>query len=79
MALYFLHIRDGETLQEDVEGSEFDTLECAIADARLAAREIMAEKVLAGYEPDGQSFEIADAEGRVLAIVPFRSALKPGG
>ena len=37
----------------------------------------MAERVLAGYEPDGQSFDIADEDGRVLANVPFRSALKP--
>lgn len=79
MVLYFFHIRDGETLEQDLEGSEFETLELAMADARLAAREIMADKVMAGYEPDGQSFEIADAEGRIRATVPFSSAIKPGG
>jgi hypothetical protein len=79
MVLYFFHIRDGETLEQDLEGSEFETLELAMADARLAAREIMADKVMAGYEPDGQSFEIADAEGQIRATVPFRSAIKPGG
>jgi hypothetical protein len=73
---YFFNIRDGERTEEDLEGSEFDTLELAIEDARLAAREIMAEHVLAGYEPDGQFFDIADEEGRVLASVPFRSALR---
>jgi hypothetical protein len=73
---YFFNIRDGERTEKDLEGSEFDTLELAIEDARLAAREIMAEHVLAGYEPDGQFFDIADEEGRVLVSVPFRSALR---
>lgn len=77
MVQYFFHIRDDEKLEKDLEGSEFETLALAIEDARLAAREIMAEMVLAGYEPDGQSFEITTAEGVVLASVPFRSALKP--
>lgn len=74
---YFFNIRDGEKTERDLEGSEFDTLELAIEDAQMAAREIMAERVLAGYEPDGQSFDIVDEDGRVLANVPFRSALRP--
>lgn len=74
---YFFNIRDGEKTERDFEGSEFDTLELAIDDAQMAAREIMAERVLAGYEPDGQSFDIVDEDGRVLANVPFRSALRP--
>jgi hypothetical protein len=73
---YFFNIRDGARTERDVEGSEFDNLELAIQDARLAAREIMAEHVLAGYEPDGQFFDIADEDGRVLVSVPFRSALR---
>lgn len=74
---YFFNIRDGEKTERDLEGSEFDTLELAIDDAQMAAREIMAGRVLAGYEPDGQSFDIVDEDGRVLANVPFRSALRP--
>lgn len=74
---YFFNIRDGEKTERDLEGSEFDSLELAIDDAQMAAREIMAERVLAGYEPDGQSFDIVDEDGRVLANVPFRSALRP--
>jgi len=73
---YFFNIRDGARTERDLEGSEFDNLELAIQDARLAAREIMAEHVLAGYEPDGQFFDIADEDGRVLVSVPFRSALR---
>ncbi len=77
MQRYFFHIRDGEKKEVDLEGAEFETLGLAIEDARMAAREIMAEKVLAGYEPDGQFFEITDESGVVLAEVSFRSALKP--
>lgn len=76
MRRYFFHIRDGDRREIDLEGSEFETLELAIEDARMAAREIMAEKVLAGYAPDGQFFEITDESGHVLANVSFRSALK---
>jgi hypothetical protein len=73
---YYFHIRDGEKIEKDLEGSEFDALELAIEDARLAAREIMAQEVLKGFEPDGQFFDIADEDGHVLAKVPFRSALR---
>jgi len=77
MVRYFLHIRDGEKLEKDAEGSEFASLDLAIEEARIAAREIMAERVRAGYEPEGHSFEITTGEGQIAAIVPFRSALKP--
>lgn len=73
---YYFNIRDGEKMEPDLEGSEFESLELAIEDAQMAAREIMAERVLAGYEPDGQSFDIVNQDGHVLANVPFRSALR---
>jgi hypothetical protein len=44
-----------------IAGSEFETSALAIADASCRAQ-IIAEKVLAGYEPDGPCFEITTAE-----------------
>ncbi|MGX5722361.1 DUF6894 family protein [Shinella zoogloeoides] len=76
MPRYFFHIRSSDRFEIDPEGTEFDSLDKAIEDARMAAREIMSEKVLMGKELDGQRFEITTEDGIVAATVPFRSALR---
>jgi hypothetical protein len=76
MPRFYFHIRASEKIEADTEGTEFDSLECAVDDARLAAREILAEKVLTGETIDDQAFEISSSDGAVLAIVPFHSVLK---
>lgn len=79
MPHYFLHIRDGDSFVEDLEGTGFDDLDAARLEAVAAAREILAEKIVAGEEVDGQWFEICDAEGRVLDKVVFRDVMKLPG
>ncbi|WP_337181012.1 hypothetical protein [Shinella sp.] len=76
MPRYFFHIRSSDRFETDPEGAEFETLDKAIEDARMAAREIMSEKVLLGEELDGQRFEITTEDGVVAATVLFRSALR---
>ena len=44
MPRFYFHIRASEKIEADTEGTEFDSLECAVDDARLAAREILAER-----------------------------------
>lgn len=78
MPQYFFHVRDGDGLTEDPDGSDLPDLEAARTEAAIAAREIAAEHVRAGKAVDGLRFEICDAAGRKLATVPFRDALKPG-
>ena len=36
----------------------------------------MAEKVVQGESAEGEQFEICDAAGTVLAVVPFEEAIK---
>lgn len=76
MPRFYFHIRDGEDLEIDPQGTVFDSLEAAITDARMAAREILAEKLLNDEVIDGQCFEIADENGEVVEKMPFRSAVR---
>lgn len=78
MPRFFFHVRDGDGLTEDPDGSELPDLAAALAEARAAARELVAERIRAGKGPDGRRFEVSDAAGRTLATVPFRAALGPG-
>lgn len=76
MPRFYFHIRDGNFREIDPEGVEFASLEHAVLDARKAAREILAEKLIADEPIDGQRFEIADESGEVVETVPFKSVLR---
>lgn len=76
MPRFFFHIRDGDVHEIDPQGLEFASLEHAVFDARKAAREILAEKLLANEHIDGQRFEITDENGTLVETVPFRSVLR---
>ena len=71
MLRYFFHFHSGSVITLDLEGSEFSSLEGAIAEAQRARKEIMADGAVAGRE---HHFEIADQSGRVVATVPFPPA-----
>ncbi|GJE56942.1 DUF6894 family protein [Methylobacterium thuringiense] len=72
----FMHIRDGDTLIEDPEGSEFPNLAAAQQEAFVAAREILANALLSNQVIDGQEFEITDEHGVIVMRVPLRSAMR---
>lgn len=76
MPRYYFHIREGGVLVEDQEGAEFPTLDEAYDEAIQAAREMIAEKVLADEVLDGDLFEITAEDGTVLRTVPFRSVIR---
>ncbi|WP_314092879.1 DUF6894 family protein [Shinella sp. M31] len=76
MPRFYFHIRDGNFREIDPEGVEFASLEHAVLDARKAAREILAEKLIADEPIDGQRFEIADESGEVVETVTFKSVLR---
>ena len=63
---------------EDPDGTDLADFEAARAEALVAARKGIAERIRAGEVVDGQPFEIWDAAGRMLATVPFHDALKFG-
>jgi hypothetical protein len=76
MPRYYFHIRKGDEIEVDPEGTDFLTLDLAVSDARLAAKEMIAELLMADEVLDGQQFEISDNRGKIVATVPFRSVLR---
>lgn len=76
MPNYYFHLRDGDRLEKDPEGSVFSTVEEARAEAVLSAREMLAEKVAAGATIYGQVFEITSEDGVVIERLPLKSVLK---
>ena len=76
MPLFYLHIRDAEELVEDTEGIDLPDLDAARSEAVRGARDIIASAVRAGGLLDGQRIEITDAEGRLLASVPFKDVIR---
>ena len=75
MPHYFFHIRNRHGRIEDLEGSDFDTLQAALAEARLSAREILADDLRKGRRNEARLFEIEDTGGRLVARLSFSEAL----
>lgn len=75
MPLYFFHIRQGEHLDLDEEGIDLPSSDAAHDEALLAAREMVAEFIREGEVIDGMTFEITDADGDIIATVPFLSVV----
>ena len=76
MPRYFFHIRSADGLLEDPEGSELTDLAAAHVEARATVRDLLAELILAERVLDGQCVELTDDTGRMIASLPFRSAIR---
>ena len=75
MTHYFFHICSRTERIQDREGADFETLEAALAEARLAAREILAEDLRKGRIDETRLFEIVDEWGQLVARLPFRDVI----
>jgi hypothetical protein len=80
MPRYFFHFRNHNGLKEDYEGEELGDLAAAKEIAMGSAREIIADRLLAGAALlTDCSFEICDEAGALLFAFPFsEAAAKPG-
>lgn len=76
MERYYLHLRDGQDLARDEEGSEFDTLASLRAAMLLAARDIMAGDVVKGRLDLNLRIDAETATGDLVLSMPFTSALR---
>ncbi len=76
MPRFYFHIRDGDTLIEDHDGSDLPDLEAARSEALAGARSILAEKVKAGEVINGRRFEIVDENGELRAVLPIKAAIR---
>jgi len=75
MQRFYFHVRAGVELTADDEGAEFPNLSAALGEARLAARELLAEAIKSGRLEVPESFVIADKWGRELGTVPLATVL----
>jgi hypothetical protein len=71
-----MHLLYGREKLSDAEGIVLPNLSTARAYAEQAARDMLAEKVRHGEIINGESIEIADQDGVVLAIVPLISVMR---
>ena len=74
MPHYHMNIRGKDDLTRDLEGMDYPDLESARADARLSAKQIIADGLNGGApieEAMSKTVEITDARGKVVAEVPF--------
>jgi hypothetical protein len=76
MSTFYFHVRDGDDFIEDLDGVDLPDINAAYDEAIMAAREMIAERVLSGQVIDGQVFEITDEHGRLVRSVSFKDAIK---
>ena len=73
---YHFHLRIGRELSPDEIGIDMPDLDTAYLEAFQAAQAMWAELLAERLDPMLRSFEIADSDGRVLLILPFREVLE---
>jgi hypothetical protein len=74
MPLYYLHIRNGDKLEVDPDGTELPDLEAALTEALKVARELMDEVADLGRDA---VIEVANGSGETVFTVPFSDAIRP--
>ena len=75
MARYFFHVRSADGISYDREGQELPDLEAACLEAVSSNREMLGERLLHGGALGPTQVEIADGDGKVLAIVTAKDVL----
>jgi hypothetical protein len=75
MAKFYFHFRQYSALTHDEQGSEFDSVEDAYLSAFRAAQEMWHELLLERQDPRSCSFEVVDADGSLLFVLPFMEVL----
>lgn len=76
MRFYFHQRLNGQFL-EDPDGTDLPNLERAIEEALQSARHLWADAIIQQKDLTGETFEIADEDGKHLASVHFSEALPP--
>jgi hypothetical protein len=77
MGRFYFHIRTGDELSHDPEGTELADAADARREALLAARELLAEAIKSGKERVPDAFVIADEAGQTIETVPLGAVVLP--
>ena len=75
MAQFFFNFRDGKHFEPDDVGLELPDLNAAYLEAFETAKEMWIEAIRSMRDPRRQQFEISDAQGNTLLIVPFKEVM----
>ena len=76
MSAYYFHVRDHETLIRDPDGIDLPDLKSVRNEIRKSVLSVLQEEQAADVSPDLE-FQIEDASGRIVLVVPFRLAQAP--
>lgn len=71
MPRFYFHVRTSQGHEPDEVGIVFNTVDDAVADARRARGELLADAALDQHPPRPLAFEITDERGTIVATVPF--------
>jgi hypothetical protein len=74
MARFFFHVRLRGTRVEDSEGMDLPDVESARREAVESAKEMVANAITAHEDLEGVAYEIADASGKIVLILPLAEA-----
>ncbi len=77
MSRYYFHIRKGEVLVEDPEGTEVAQTESLEDEAIEAARDLLADGDRQGLDRREWIYEIADETGATMLTLPFSRTVEP--
>jgi hypothetical protein len=69
MSRFFFHLRLGDEVIADQDGTDLPDATAARQEALAAARQIIADAIRSGNENIPEAFVIADSEGRELETV----------
>src|SRR5205823_1873955 len=75
MGRFCFHVRAGDELTPDDEGTDLPDLSAAKREALLSARELLAEAIKSGKQTVPDAFVIADDDGRELDTVSLAAIL----
>lgn len=76
MPYLYLHLREGDDLIEDPDGSDYPDLATAELAALSGLRDIVGESLKWGQPVKTRAIVIADADGNSLATVTLPDAMK---
>ena len=77
MPRFYFHIRKGDVLVEDPEGTEVSETEVLEDEAIEAARDLLADGDLQGLDRREWVYEVADESGATVLTLPFSKAVEP--
>ncbi len=73
--LYYYRVRCTDEVHEEDEGYEFPNLTSAVADAKLALRDMILEAIDLNISLDIIALDVLDWNDKVVATIPIEDAL----